>query len=88
MKRKVAIVAVMAVVLIVASTAMAGGSVVTGHGSTPPTAGTLGIHTSSPAHVVAGTLPFTGIDLAAIAGGAALLLAAGFALRRVPRRQR
>jgi len=87
-KRTVAIIAVMAVVLVVASTAMAGGSVVTGHGSTPPTASSLGTHKSSPTQVAAGTLPFTGIDLAAIAGGAVLLLAAGVALRRVPRRQR
>jgi hypothetical protein len=87
-KRIVAIIAVMAVVLVVASTAMAGGSVVTGHNATPPTARSLGTHKSSSAPVAAGTLPFTGLDLAAIAGGAALLLAAGFVLRRAPRRQR
>ena len=90
MKRLALIVAVTAVALVLASAAAAGGSVVTGHSATPPAAGNLATQAApalkSNAH--SGTLPFTGLDLAGFAGGAALLLGAGFVLRRSARRPR
>jgi hypothetical protein len=90
LKRIAITVAVAAVALVLASGAVAGGSVVTGHSATPPAAGNLATHAApaikSSAH--SGTLPFTGLDLAGFAGGAALLLGVGLVLRRSARRPR
>ena len=87
MKRIIAVIAVLAVGLVLCSTALAGGSVVTGHNSTPTAAGSIGTHNNQSTNA-AGTLPFTGLNLATIAGGAVLLIAGGLVLRRSPRRER
>jgi len=47
----------------------------------PPPSTTATTHTTS-----AGTLPFTGLDVALLAAGGGTLLGAGFAVRRLSRR--
>jgi hypothetical protein len=70
-------------VLAIASTASAGGgSVLSGHSSQPPAAQVLGTPKTPPGSAVAGTLPFTGLDLGVGAGIALILVAAGGVLRR------
>ncbi len=78
------VVVVCAVALALSAGALAGGSLVTGHSSTPPAASSLGQPPSKPS----GTLPYTGVDLGLGAGVAALLVAAGVGLRRASRRTR
>jgi hypothetical protein len=90
-KRVLVIVAVVAAALALASVAAAGDSVVAGHSPAPSAAaaGNLGkqaspgVKSSAPS----GTLPFTGLDLAGIAVGGALLVGAGVIIsRRTARR--
>jgi hypothetical protein len=88
-KRILVIVAAVAAALALASVAAAGDSVVTGHSPAPPAAETLGKQAASPVKSTAqsGTLPFTGLDLAGIAVGGALLVGAGVIIsRRTARR--
>jgi hypothetical protein len=86
-KRVLAIVAVVAAALVLASIAAAGDSVVTGHTPAPPAAGNLGKQATGKSSASSGTLPFTGLDLAGIAVGGALLLGAGVIIsRRTARR--
>ena len=90
MQRVLVVLAVIAVALAsFASAGVAGNSVVTGHSATPPAAGNLGKQAAPPltssAH--SGALPFTGLDLAGISIGGVLLVGAGLALRRMPRRR-
>lgn len=90
MKRIVALLLTVAAALMTCSTALAN-ALSSGHSSTPqkpgqftpPGAGThagLGAQTNG-----AGTLPFTGLNLALIAGIAVLLLASGLVLHRMTR---
>lgn len=88
MKRILVVVAVVAAALALAAAALAGSSVVTGHNSAPPAAGTLGQAAAPSGKVTSGTLPFTGLDLAGIAGAGVLLVGAGLILRRTARRPR
>jgi hypothetical protein len=89
LKRAFVIVAVVMTALALASGAFAS-SLTGGHGSTPKSSGTLGtkVTKKSPSKnaVTAGTLPFTGVDLAAAAFGGFALLGVGFTLRRTSRR--
>lgn len=82
MKGILVFVAVVATALVLSSAAFAN-SVTCAHGSTC-NAGNLGGPTSRSG----GTLPFTGLDLAGIAGVAGLLLVSGVTLQRVSRRRR
>jgi hypothetical protein len=75
--------ATVATALMLASTAFAN-SLTCAHGNAC-NAATLGSGTSPGS---GGTLPFTGFDLAGIAGIGVLLLASGFTLHRVSRRTR
>ena len=88
MKRALVIVVVVASLVFVASS-LAGNSVVTGHNAAPPVTSNLGTGTaSSPSNKAsAGTLPFTGLDLAAISGVAVLLLGGGLILARTTRKR-
>jgi hypothetical protein len=95
-KQLMLILALSVAVLTTATTAFAGGSsVLSGHTSQPPAAQVLATQhpkTSagqvSPATTKSGTLPFTGMNLGIVAGGALLLIAAGGALRRSSRQKR
>jgi hypothetical protein len=74
--------AVLATALVLSSAALAS-SITCAHGSTC-NSGTLG--GANPTHS-GGTLPFTGVNLAGVAGLAVLLLASGGVLYRVGRRR-
>jgi hypothetical protein len=89
LKRILAIVMVVAVSLVLAGASAGGNAVVTGHSAAPPVTSNLGTTGggSTPSST-AGTLPFTGIDLAGITVVAALLLGGGLTLRRTARKQR
>jgi len=80
---------VIAVSLVLAGASAGGNAVVTGHSAAPPVTSNLGTTGggSTPSST-AGTLPFTGIDLAGITVVAALLLGGGLTLRRTARKQR
>jgi hypothetical protein len=89
-KRILAFLTSVAVMLVFTSTALAD-SLGCGHGSTCQQgqagngglpAGTNGVHTGG-----TGTLPFSGLNLALIAGVAVLLLVSGVLLHRTTRRQ-
>ena len=67
--------------------AVAGNAVVTGHSAAPPLSAKL-VKPGPPSGTSSGTLPFTGIDLAGIAGVSAVLVAGGLILRRTARKQR
>lgn len=54
---------------------------------TRPSAGEESAPVSAPVATDTASLPFTGFDAALIAGGGLLLLAGGFALRRIARPQ-
>jgi hypothetical protein len=76
--------AVIASVLVLSSTASAGGNAITcAHGATCGS-GDLG---GGPTSNSGGTLPFTGVDLAAAAGLGGLLLVSGVTLHRLGRRR-
>lgn len=87
MKRIVALLLTVGAALMTCSTAFAN-ALSSGHSSgpqksgtfTPPAAGAHGAHTSG-----AGTLPFTGLNLALVAAVAILLLASGLVLHRMIR---
>lgn len=81
-KRILVLAAVAAAALSFSSAAFAS-SLTCAHGSTCQS-GTLG----GPKTDGAGTLPFTGLDLAGIAGVGGLLLVSGLALQRASRRRR
>lgn len=81
MKRILVLAVVVAVALVVSSGAFANGLTCAHGGTCEP--GTLG--TTTPPS--SGTLPFTGLDLAGIAGAGAALLASGLTLYRVSRRR-
>lgn len=74
--------AVFVMALMLSSTAFAN-SVTCAHGATC-TSGNLGGGTSSQS---GGTLPFTGVDLAGVAGLAGLLVVSGLTLHRLGRRR-
>jgi hypothetical protein len=88
-KRLVALLSTVVAALVACSTAFAN-ALSNGHSPTPSQPGQtgqfkppgLGAHTSG-----AGTLPFTGLNLALIAAVAVLLLASGLLLHRMTRRQ-
>lgn len=88
MKRILAFLTATAVALVVTSTALAG-SLGCGHGATcgpgggggGGVAGQSGVHTSG-----TGTLPFTGLNLAVVAGLGLLLIVSGVLLHRTTRR--
>jgi hypothetical protein len=91
-KRIVALLVAVAGALVTCSTALAD-ALTSGHGPTPPAPGqftppgagshpTLGAHTSG-----AGTLPFTGFNLAIVAALALLLLVSGLVLHRLTQRR-
>ncbi len=87
MKGLIVFVAVAATVLVFSSAAYANSSTCA-HGANC-SSGNLGGPTSSGTPSSSGgTLPFTGINLAAIAGVAGLLLVSGMTLQRVGRRRR
>jgi len=73
-----------AVAALVFSSGALANSTTCAHGSTTCNAGNLGGPTSRSG----GNLPFTGLDLAGVAGVAGLLLVSGMALQRVSRRRR
>jgi hypothetical protein len=76
--------AVIVSVLVLSSTASAGGSAITcAHGANCGS-GDLG---GNPPSNSSGTLPFTGVDLAGAAGLGGLLLVSGVALHRLGRRR-
>ena len=91
MKRIVALLVAVAGALVACSTAFAD-SLTSGHGSTgqssgpftPPSAGT---HVAAGAQGGAGTLPFTGFNLATVAAVALLLLVSGLVLHRLTQRR-
>lgn len=87
MKRSAAFIAVAFAGLVAAAGALAGGAIVKGYGGQggeilgKVSGGKTGPTASS------GTLPFTGLDLTLFAGGAVLLVLAGWALLRTSRSQ-
>ena len=84
---KRALVIVVAVAsLVFAASSLAGNSVVTGHNAAPPVTSNLGTASSPSNQASTGTLPFTGLDLAAISGVAVLLLGGGLILARTTRK--
>jgi hypothetical protein len=102
MKRILALVGVLIVVALVASTAAlaAGSSTCQGYhtqapcpttGTTVGTTITTSTGSTSPttatvATTTSGTLPFTGLDIVLLVAGGGTLLAAGFVVRRLSRR--
>jgi hypothetical protein len=82
-KRILIVVAVGAAALAFATSAFGGTAIVTGHNASPPTTASLGTTGSG---TPAGTLPFTGVDLAGIVIVAALLVGGGLILRRTANR--
>ena len=82
MKKLLTVAAIAAVALVFASSAMAN-ALSCAHGSTCN--GDLGSGKGG-GSVSGGTLPFTGLDLAGIAGVGVLLLGTGIVLRRVGRK--
>ena len=72
--------------LVLAATALAGGSLVSSYGgqaSEPQVkVSAAGAQKSASASAPKGTLPFTGLDVGFVVAGGAVLLAAGVALRR------
>jgi hypothetical protein len=81
-KRILVLVAVLATALVLSSAASANG-LECAHGSSCSPATLGGGPTNG-----SGTLPFTGLDLAGIAGIGGLLLVSGLTLRRASRRRR
>jgi|GEM_PF-5030156 len=81
-KRILVLVAVVAAAFVLSSSAFAN-SVTCAHGSTTCSTGNLG----EPHGKSQGTLPFTGLDLAGIAGVGGLLLVGGLVLQRASRRR-
>jgi hypothetical protein len=81
-KRILALAAVTVVALVICSSALANG-LTCAHGPNCQRGNLGGGGTNA-----GGTLPFTGLDLAGIAGVGALLLASGLTLHRVSRRRR
>lgn len=73
--------------LLVAGTALAGGTPSGYQSNANGTEGIVHKSVTSPTSTkTVGTLPFTGLDLGLAAGGAAVLVLAGLSLRRVGRR--
>lgn len=73
-----------AVTALVFSSAALANSTTCAHGATNCSAGNLG----GPTSPSGGTLPFTGLGLAGVAGVAGLLLVSGLTLQRASRRRR
>lgn len=86
MKGLLVLIAVLGVTLAFSSAAMAN-SVSCGHSATSCSNGQLGTPGGKPTTSGAGTLPFTGLDLAGIAAVGAVLLGSGLALQRTSRRR-
>ena len=87
MKRVLVIVVVVASLVLVGSS-LAGNAVVTGHNAPAPVTSNLGVTGSPSSMPSTGSLPFTGFDLAGIAGLAVLLLGGGLILARSARKAR
>jgi hypothetical protein len=71
------------VLLVVAASLL--GPVAAAYGQTPAGSqyqGNLGVNAHGGGNAGSGTLPFTGLDLGAVAGGGIVLVAAGIVLRR------
>ena len=86
MKKALALLATGLTSLVLVASALAGGSLVATYGGNA-TAPQVKVSSaqgqkSATAKASSGTLPFTGMDVGIVVAGGALLLAAGFALRR------
>ena len=86
MKTATAVLAVGATCLVLAASALAGGSLVANYGGKAAApqvkVSAAGAQKSASASAPKGTLPFTGLDVGFVVAGGAVLLAAGVALRR------
>lgn len=82
MRRSATFAAAVFAALLVAAGAFAGGAILQGYGGQGGNISHQVGGTVSAAKPSSGTLPFTGLDLGLVAGGAMLLVLAGFAIRR------
>jgi hypothetical protein len=86
--KRVLVIAAVVASLVLAASSLAGNAVVNGHNAAPSASNNLGATGSPPSKPAAGTLPFTGLDLAGITGIAVLLIGGGLILARTSRKAR